>query len=77
MLTRLKDKPHNPALHHLNIPNKEIATLSVQHKDKNIVGKSTKYLTEITPQTKIKRGDLIYVFGNPSNINHLNSLLAV
>ena len=97
MLTRLKDKPHNPALHHLNIPNKEIATLSVQYKNKNIVGKSleesgiaknygvtvlaikrdTQYLTEITPQTKIKRGDLIYVFGNPSNINHLNSLLTV
>ena len=37
MLTRLKDKPHNPALHHLNIPNKEIATLSVQYKNKNIV----------------------------------------
>ncbi|WBL21184.1 monovalent cation:proton antiporter family protein [Zunongwangia sp. HRR-M8] len=97
MLTKIKDKPHNPALHHLNIPNKEIATLSVQQKNKNIVGKTleesgiaknygvtvlaikrdTQYLTEITPKTKIKRGDLIYIFGNPSNINHLNSLLSI
>lgn len=97
LLTRLKTKPHKPGFHNLHIPHKEIATLSVQQKNKTIVGRTleesgmgrnfginvlaiqrnNKFLTEISPKTKIKHGDLIYIFGNPANINHLNNLLAL
>ncbi|MDT0644559.1 cation:proton antiporter [Zunongwangia sp. F363] len=96
MLTAIKGKPHNPNLQHLNIPNKEIATLSVKQNNKNIVGKSieesgmgknyrvtvlaikreNKYLTEISPSTVIMQDDLLYVFGNPGNINHINKMLS-
>ncbi len=41
------------------------------------IQRNNKFLTEIAPSTKIKHDDLIYVFGNPANINHLNSLLAL
>jgi CPA2 family monovalent cation:H+ antiporter-2 len=34
------------------------------------------YLTEISPQTLIKQGDLLYLFGAPSNINNLNNILS-
>ena len=34
------------------------------------------YLTEISPDTTIQQGDLLYLFGHPTNINHLNNLLA-
>ena len=40
MLTSLKKTPHNPALEHLNIPNKEMATIKVNQKNLSIVGKS-------------------------------------
>lgn len=34
------------------------------------------YLTEISPQTQIRQGDLLYLFGAPSNINNLNKILS-
>lgn len=34
------------------------------------------YLTEISPQTLIQQGDLLYLFGAPSNINNLNKILS-
>ncbi len=96
MLTSVKGKPHKPSLQHLHIPNREIVTLSVQHNNRDIVGKSiqtsgigknfrvtvlaikrdTQYITEILPDTKIKQGDLLYIFGNPVNINKLNEALS-
>ncbi|MDT0686531.1 cation:proton antiporter [Autumnicola psychrophila] len=97
MLTSLKGKPHNPNLQHLNIPNKEIATLTVRRNNKKIVGKTIKesgmgknyrvtvlaikrendYLTEISPNTVIMQDDLLYLFGNPTNINHINKILSL
>ncbi|PKD16785.1 potassium transporter KefB [Salegentibacter salinarum] len=96
MLTSVKGRPHKPSLQHLHIPNREIVTLSVQHNNRDIVGKSiqtsgigknfrvtvlaikrdTQYITEILPNTKIKQGDLLYIFGNPININKLNEALS-
>ena len=96
MLTSVKGKPHKPSLQHLHIPNREIVTISVQHNNRDIVGKSiqtsgigknfrvtvlaikrdTQYITEILPDTKIKQGDLLYIFGNPLNINKLNEALS-
>ncbi|MBK5193435.1 MAG: TrkA C-terminal domain-containing protein, partial [Flavobacteriaceae bacterium] len=35
------------------------------------------YLTEISPETVIKQGDLLYLFGNPTNINNLNKILSL
>jgi CPA2 family monovalent cation:H+ antiporter-2 len=35
------------------------------------------YLTEIYPDTVIKQGDLLYLFGNPTNINDLNKLISL
>lgn len=34
------------------------------------------YITEIVPSTKIHQGDLLYLFGNPSNITKLNDMLS-
>ncbi len=44
-------------------------TLLAIHRDRM-------YLTEISPDTIIKQGDLLYLFGHPNNINHLNKLLS-
>ncbi len=96
MLTTIKEGPHTPAYQHLNIPNKEIVTISVQQGSNSIVNKTieesgigknygvtilairrgTTYLTEINPQTLIKQGDFLYLFGAPSNINNLNQILS-
>lgn len=96
MLTTLKAGPHSPSYQHLNIPNKEIVTLSVQQDANAIVDKTILdsgisknygvtilaikrnniYITEITHNTVIKRGDLLYLFGAPSNINNLNKVLS-
>lgn len=96
MLTTLKAGPHSPSYQHLNIPNKEIVTLSVQQDANAIVDKTILdsgisknygvtilaikrnniYITEITHNTIIKRGDLLYLFGAPSNINNLNKVLS-
>ena len=96
MLTSLKKQPHSPGLQHLNIPNKEMATIKVSINNKNIVGKSIKssgigknyhvtilaiqrdrkFLGEINPQTKIELGDLLYLFGNTRDINHLNRIVS-
>ncbi len=35
------------------------------------------YITEIKPNTEIKQGDLLYLFGNPSNIYRLNKMLSL
>lgn len=35
------------------------------------------YITEINPHTVIKQGDLLYLFGNPSNISQLNRMLSL
>lgn len=35
------------------------------------------YITEVQPDTRIKQGDLLYLFGNPSNINKLNQHLSL
>jgi monovalent cation:H+ antiporter-2, CPA2 family len=97
MLTTLKKGPHAPAYQHLNIPNKDIVTLSVQQGSNSIVEKTIMdsgiaknygvtvlaikrehhYLTEISPDTVIKQGDLLYLFGAPSNINNLNKVLSL
>lgn len=39
------------------------------------IKRDTQYITEILPGTKIKQGDLLYIFGNPVNINRLNEEL--
>ncbi len=39
------------------------------------IHRDRKYLTEISPQTEIHQGDLLYLFGHPNNINDLNNLL--
>lgn len=97
MLTTLKVGPHSPSYQHLNIPNKDIATISVKQGANAIVDKTILesgisknygvtilaikrdniYITDITPKTEIKRGDLLYIFGAPSNINNLNKILSV
>ena len=41
------------------------------------IQRDRKYLTEISPDTFIQQGDLLYLFGHPNNINHLNSLLSL
>ena len=96
MLTTLKGGPHAPSYQHLNIPNKEIVTLSVKQDANAVVDKTIlesgisknfgitilaikrdhKYITDITPEVVIKRDDLLYLFGAPSNINNLNKLLS-
>ncbi|MFO7721292.1 MAG: TrkA C-terminal domain-containing protein, partial [Gillisia sp.] len=40
------------------------------------IRRGTTYLTEINPQTLIKQGDFLYLFGAPSNINNLNKILS-
>ncbi|WP_300437931.1 cation:proton antiporter [Christiangramia sp.] len=40
------------------------------------IQRDRKYLTEISPKTTIHQGDLLYLFGHPNNINHLNNLLS-
>ncbi|MBO2544836.1 MULTISPECIES: monovalent cation:proton antiporter family protein [Salegentibacter] len=40
------------------------------------IKRDTQYITEILPDTKIKQGDLLYIFGNPLNINRLNEALS-
>lgn len=40
------------------------------------IQRDRRYLTEISPQTTIHQGDLLYLFGHPNNINHLNNLLS-
>ena len=40
------------------------------------IQRENQYLTEISPQTAIKQGDLLYLFGHPNNINHLNKMLS-
>ncbi|MBZ9631447.1 cation:proton antiporter [Salegentibacter sp. LM13S] len=40
------------------------------------IKRDTQYITEILPDTKIKQGDLLYIFGNPVNINRLNEALS-
>ena len=97
MLTSIKEGPHSPSYKHLNIPNKEIVTLSVQQGTNSVVGKTIEgagigrdygvtvlaikrdkhYLTEISPDTKIEQGDLLYIFGAPNNINNLNKILSL
>ncbi|AVR46869.1 potassium transporter KefB [Christiangramia fulva] len=47
--------------------NYQVTVLAI-HRDR-------KYLTEISPQTIIQQGDLLYLFGHPNNINDLNSML--
>lgn len=41
------------------------------------IKRNTQYLTEISPTTKIKKGDLLYLFGHPQNIHELNQVLSV
>ncbi|MBZ9730985.1 cation:proton antiporter [Salegentibacter sp. JZCK2] len=40
------------------------------------IKRDTQYITEILPDTQIKQGDLLYIFGNPVNINKLNEKLS-
>ncbi|SKB36338.1 monovalent cation:H+ antiporter-2, CPA2 family [Salegentibacter holothuriorum] len=40
------------------------------------IKRDTQYITEVLPDTKIKQGDLLYIFGNPININRLNEKLS-
>lgn len=40
------------------------------------IKRDTHYLTEINPQTIIKQGDLLYLFGHPANINQLNKVVS-
>lgn len=40
------------------------------------IKRDTLYITEIVPSTKIHQGDLLYLFGNPSNITKLNDMLS-
>lgn len=97
MLTTLKVGPHTPSYQHLNIPNKEIVTLSVKQGANSVVEKTvmesgisknygvtiltikrdSHYITDITPDTIIKQGDLLYLFGAPTNINNLNKELSL
>lgn len=96
MLTTIKEGPHTPAYQHLNIPNKEIVTLTAQQGPNSVIGKTiqesgiganyriivlaikrdTHYITEITPETKIKQGDLLFLFGAPSKIIEIGKHLS-
>ncbi|TQI70452.1 CPA2 family monovalent cation:H+ antiporter-2 [Gramella sp. Hel_I_59] len=40
------------------------------------IQRDRRYLTEISPKTIIEQGDLLYLFGHPTNINHLNDQLS-
>ncbi|MFV8224344.1 cation:proton antiporter [Christiangramia aquimixticola] len=40
------------------------------------IQRERRYLTEITTETTIQQGDLLYLFGHPGYINHLNTLLS-
>lgn len=40
------------------------------------IKRDTQYITEVNPQTRIEQGDLLYLFGHPTNINLLNKLLS-
>ncbi|MEO2063081.1 MAG: cation:proton antiporter [Christiangramia sp.] len=40
------------------------------------IQRDRRHLTEISPQTEILQGDLLYLFGHPNNINNLNRLLS-
>jgi len=40
------------------------------------IRRDTKYITEIVPKTEIHQGDLLYLFGNPSDISKLNKILS-
>ncbi|MFN4764370.1 cation:proton antiporter [Gillisia sp. Q332] len=40
------------------------------------IRRGTTYLTEINPETLIKQGDFLYLFGAPSNINNLSEILS-
>jgi len=39
------------------------------------IKRNNHYITEITPSEIIRQGDLLYLFGAPSNINNLNKIL--
>lgn len=39
------------------------------------IRRGTTYLTDINPNTLIKQGDFLYLFGAPSNINNLSEIL--
>ena len=41
------------------------------------IKRGTNYLTNITNTTVIEQGDLLYLFGNPTNINQLNQLISM
>lgn len=41
------------------------------------IKRGTHYLTNITNNTVIEQGDLLYLFGNPTNINQLNQLISM
>lgn len=41
------------------------------------IKRKTQYFTEISPKTVIKKGDLLYIFGHPKNINQLNKILSL
>ncbi|UJH93051.1 TrkA C-terminal domain-containing protein [Antarcticibacterium sp. 1MA-6-2] len=41
------------------------------------IKRGVNYITEVQPDTMIKQGDLLYLFGNPSNINKLNQHLSL
>ncbi|MCP9199928.1 cation:proton antiporter [Gramella sp. GC03-9] len=40
------------------------------------IQRDNRYLTEISPQTIVQQGDLLYLFGHPNNINHFNKMLS-
>ncbi len=40
------------------------------------IQRDRRHLTEISPQTEILQGDLLYLFGHPNNVNNLNRLLS-
>ncbi len=40
------------------------------------IQRDRRYLTEISPETEIHQGDLLYIFGHPNNINQLNKMLS-
>lgn len=40
------------------------------------IQRDRQYLTEISPETVIEQGDLLYIFGHPQYINYLNKLLS-
>ncbi|MUP47488.1 potassium transporter KefB [Gramella sp. BOM4] len=40
------------------------------------IQRNNRYLTEISPQTVVEQGDLLYLFGHPNNINHFNKMLS-